>query len=235
MGLSRAHGLLALIARAHDEPFVFVVGDALRRDALHHPHVGADDRVLAEPCAPAEDRGVCIDGHVVLDVGVAFDAFDRVAVIIDLERLRAERHALVDFDVVADARGLADDDAGAVVDEEMVADLRPRVDVAAGFFVRVLGDEAGNEGHAQFVEDVGDALQRDHEHAGVGEDDLVDAARGRISIVGGGDVGVRDAADVGKLAEQLHRQPLGVFFRLGIAREPQALGYLGGESAGDIA
>ena len=41
--------------------------------------------------------------------------------------ITAERHALIDLDVVADDRRLADDDAGAVVDEEIFADLRAGV------------------------------------------------------------------------------------------------------------
>lgn len=43
----------------------------------------------------------------------------------------AQRNALVDLHVVADRGGLADDDAGCMVDEEVLADRRAGVDVDA--------------------------------------------------------------------------------------------------------
>ena len=45
---------------------------------------------------------------------------------------RAQRHALVEADALADRAGLADDHAGAVVDEEAAGDLRAGMDVDAG-------------------------------------------------------------------------------------------------------
>ena len=47
-------------------------------------------------------------------------------------RKRAERCALIELDIVADDRRLADDDARAVVDEEVFSDLRTGVDVDTG-------------------------------------------------------------------------------------------------------
>ena len=67
--------------------------------------------------APGADR------HVVLHRRVALAGGEAGA---------AERDALVERDVVADLRRLADHDAVAVVDEEPVADLRGRVDLDAG-------------------------------------------------------------------------------------------------------
>ena len=54
----------------------------------------------------------------------------RVALAAVLARA-AERDALIEQAVVADLRGLADDDAGAVVDDEPSADLGGRVDLNA--------------------------------------------------------------------------------------------------------
>src|SRR5215470_4308500 len=94
-----------------------------RRHRMHQPHVAADDRIGADGGVAAEDRGAGIDGHVVLDGRVAL----AVAAARDTER--AQGYALIDLDVAADHRGLADDHPGAVVDEEALAALRAGVDV----------------------------------------------------------------------------------------------------------
>ena len=57
---------------------------------------------------------------------------DRSAVFIKRKAFRAESHALVEFDVVADVAGFANDNAGAVVDKESFADAGAGVDGALG-------------------------------------------------------------------------------------------------------
>ncbi len=52
---------------------------------------------------------------------------------------------MVDLDVVADHRRLADHDTGAVIDEQVVADGGAGVDVDAGLAVGRLGDDAGKQ------------------------------------------------------------------------------------------
>ena len=155
-----------------------------------------------------------VDGDVVADVGVAFDALHGVAVGVDLEGFGPEGHALVDFDVVADGRGLADHHTGAVVDEKVFADARAGVEIGAGAFVGVFGEHAGQKRHAEAVEFVGEALQRDDQDAGVGQDDLLGGARGGISGVGGLDVGLDDAAQLG----QAGQHGVGDFRRLEVGR-----------------
>ena len=44
-------------------------------------------------------------------------------------RRAAERHAVIQRDIVADLGGLADHDTGAMIDEEALADLRRRMNV----------------------------------------------------------------------------------------------------------
>ena len=104
--------------------------------------------------------------------------------LVDREALRAERHALVERHAIADDRGLADHDAGAVVDEELAADPRAGVDVDAGAAVRVLGEQARQQRHVELVEDVRDAMARDREHAGIGVERLDRVAAGRIAAPG---------------------------------------------------
>src|SRR5690606_25690420 len=96
-------GALAVVLVAHDGGAVaFVVDDAVGRHRLHQPDVGSDDGAAAHDGAAAEDGGAGVDGYIVLDVGVAFHAFHRVAVFVEFKGLRAEGHVLVDLHVVAD-------------------------------------------------------------------------------------------------------------------------------------
>ena len=94
---------------------------------------------------------------------------------------RPEGHALVELDVVADHRRLADDHAGAVVDAEALADGRARMDVDAGARVGDLGQQPGQDGDALGVELVRDPVDRGGEEARIRGDHLVDALRRRIA------------------------------------------------------
>ena len=96
---------------------------------------------------------------------------------------RAERHALVDLDVLADDGGFPDHHAGAVVDAEPLADGGAGVNVDAGAQVGVLGQDARQDRDPQPVQRVRHAVDVDGEEAGVGGDHLVDALRCRIAEV----------------------------------------------------
>jgi HAE1 family hydrophobic/amphiphilic exporter-1 len=95
-------------------------------------------------------------------------------------------------DAVADDRGFADDDSGAVIDEELPPDGRARVDVDARDGVRLFGDDPGDERHAEQVELVRDALVRHREHTRIRENRLVAVPERRIAFVRGVDIRVRE-------------------------------------------
>ena len=133
---------------------------------------------------------------------MAVDAFDGIAVRIEREAFRAERHALVQLHVVADDRCLADDDPRAVVDGEIVADGGTRVDVDAGLRMRHLGDDARDERHVQPQQGVGDAVVADGAYGRVAKDDLTVALGSRVAVVGGHHVGLQLLPDVGQLFDE---------------------------------
>ena len=161
---------------------------------MQEPDVTSDDRMCADTRVAAEDGGVSVNSDMVLDVGVAFNAFDRVTVVIHLERFGAEGDALVDFDVIAYGAGFADYNAGGVIDEKMSADAGAWVNVGAGAFVGVLCKHARQEWDPKLVEHVREALDRDYQHTWIGEDDFLNTARGGITLVCGGHVGLNDTA-----------------------------------------
>src|SRR5260370_36152177 len=89
---------------------------------------------------------------------MAFLAADDVAGGVAREGQGAERYALIELDVSADVAGLADDDAGAVVDEEARADAGAGVNVNAGLGVGALGHHARDQRHADAPQFMGDAI-----------------------------------------------------------------------------
>ena len=139
-----------------------------RFGAFRHPYVAADDGTFGQGDA-SEDCRVTIDDDVVLEYRVARDALDGISVVVEGEALCAECDALVELHVVADDARCSDDDACAVVDGEVVPYLGSGMDVDARLAVRHFGDDAGNEGHAQQQQLVGDAV------AGEGLDDWIAA------------------------------------------------------------
>ena len=96
---------------------------------------------------------------------------------------RAERHALIDFDVVSDFGCLADDDARAVVDKEILADRRARVDVDTRQAVGVLCHDARNQRHAEQKQLVRNTRCQDREKPGIGADDFVLVVRRGVAVI----------------------------------------------------
>ena len=127
---------------------------------------------------------------------MARQALLQAAVGIRREALGAQGDGLVQAHTLADHGGLADHDAGAVVDEEAGADLRARVDVDAGGGMRQFGDDARQQRQPEFVQAVRQAVVDHRQHAGIAQQHFVDAARGRVPLVGGQHVAVDFHADL---------------------------------------
>ena len=56
---------------------------------VRQPGVAADDAVVADVCVAAENGCVCIDNHIIADIGMAFDILDRISVFIQFKALGA--------------------------------------------------------------------------------------------------------------------------------------------------
>ena len=89
---------------------------------MGEPDVTADDGAVADDGVTSENGGVGVDYAAVADVGVALDSLHGVAVGVELKAFSSKGYSLVNFNSVADGGGLADNDAGAVVDKEILAD-----------------------------------------------------------------------------------------------------------------
>ena len=98
-----------------------------------------------------QDRGIGVDDHAVADRRVAFGVADDLAGLLVARKAEsAQRDTLVKLDAVTDPGGLADHDAGAVIDEESPADGGAGMDIDAGLAVCILGhhprESAGRRG-----------------------------------------------------------------------------------------
>ena len=172
--------------------------------------VGADDAVPADHRAAAKDRRAGVNGHIVLDSGVALLSPQALSA---PGGQRAKRHALIDLHVVADDRGLAHHNAGAVVNKEIPADGGAGVDVDARDAVGVLRHDPGEHGDFQHIQHVRQPVHRDGKQSGVAEDDLVRAERSGVTVVKCLHVCLSHRPDAGNCPEELQTQFLRRFLR----------------------
>lgn len=139
----------------------------------------ADDGVSAEYCRAG------VDGDVVFECRVSFDAPDRAAVVVAGDALCAERDALIHLAVLADDCGFADNDARAVVDEERRPDSCAGVDVDACGGVDAFGHDARDERYVEEVQLVREPVDGECAQARVAEDDLVGVPARGVAVEGG--------------------------------------------------
>ena len=107
------------------------------------------------------------------------------------ERDAAEDDALVEEAVVADARGLADDDPHPMVDEHAAPDRRAGVNLDPGDEAVRMRDRARGERRAVGPEIVRRAMKPERVDAGIKERDLEGAARGGIVGAHSGEIFAR--------------------------------------------
>lgn len=125
--------------------------------------------------ARAEDCGVSADEDIVADGWMAFALVFAGA---------AEGNVVEDHAVRADFGGFTDDDTYAVIDEEAFADLGAWMDFDASEETGDLGDEAGYETQADFVEGMSEVfVENDGVKAWV-KDCFKSAGGGVVSIDG---------------------------------------------------
>ena len=142
--------------------------------------VAADDDIFSDYGIAAEDGSARIDRHVVVNGRVALFA---AQVLTASGRERAERHSLIDLDVVADHGCFTDHDARAVVDEKIFSDCRTRVDVDSRQAVGMLRHDARDQRHAEQKQLVGDARGENRVQARIGADDFVLVIGGGVAVI----------------------------------------------------
>ena len=155
------------------------------RHRLEHHRAGGDARAMAD-LDIAEDLGAGADQHAAADLRMAVPVLLAGA---------AERHAVQDRDVVLDHRGLADHEAGGVVEEDAAADPRGRMDVALEHRRRAALQIEREILAALAPEPVRQPMRLDGVEALVIEHRLDEAVGGRIAVDRRDDVGAERLAD----------------------------------------
>ena len=105
-----------------------------RRNRRSDESVAANDGAFANNDLAAENRRAGVDRNVVADCRMAFLSGEFLPA---ARRQGAERHALIDFYMLADFRRLSNNDPRPMVDKEIPSDGRARMYVDACFRVRV--------------------------------------------------------------------------------------------------
>ncbi len=112
---------------------------------------------------------------------------------------------------------LADHHAGAVIDEEARADRRARMDVDPRAGVGQLRDDPRNDHRAELEQRMRDAMVQDRERAGVGDQYLVDAARGWIADESRLEIAVDQRARLGQRHREMADDRIGMAGVEGVA------------------
>ena len=187
----------AAVARAGFEvQLLALVGNrGARRDGLGDKGVGAYDAVVADGGAAAQNGGVGVNGHIVLNGGVPSCAPQTLAA---TGRKAAQGDTLVDLHMAAYNGGLADDDAGAVVDEEMIANGSAGMNIDTGDIVGMLRHNSGDHGHMQLIQHMGQPVHGNGVQARVAIDDLIGIGGRRVTFEGSIHISLHQRPDLGK-------------------------------------
>src|SRR5580692_6848312 len=137
------------------------LGDAaVRRHIARDPYISADGRTASDRDS-AQDRRTGIDDDIIFDNRMSRVALDQRAGVTDRKPLGAQRHRLVQPHALAHSCGLANDDAGSVIDEKTCIDFRARMNVDAGGRMRQLGDDAREQRDVEKIKLMRETMMRD--------------------------------------------------------------------------
>ncbi len=115
-----------------------------RGNAFHQSNVGADDGAPPDVGLASQNGGVGVNDAVIAHGRMSFSSPDQVSFSIPGECDGPQGYALVDPDMVADLRRLADYNARSMVDKEVPADFGAWMNVDAGAGVGDFGEDAGD-------------------------------------------------------------------------------------------
>jgi hypothetical protein len=114
------------------------------RHAAREPDIAPNRRPTAKG-DPAKNGCAGIDHDVILDDGMPGSSLEQSTLVIHGEPLGSRGHGLIQADLPADDRGLADDNTGAVVNEEAAANLGAGMNVDPRVSMGNLCNNAGKQ------------------------------------------------------------------------------------------
>ena len=169
---------------------------------VRYPAVGTDDDIVAD-LDTSQYRGVAVDDDVVADNRMTGNPLDRISVLVQLERQRAQRNTLIQFHVVTDNTGGSDDHTRSMIDGEVFADGCRRVNVNACLGMRQFGQHTRNQGYSQQMQLVGQPVVGQSADDRIAGNDFAVAYSGGVTQHGGFHVGGQHTADGRQLGDDL--------------------------------
>lgn len=105
---------------------------------------------------------------------------------------------MVEPHAIPNDRRLADDDTGSMIDEEALPDPSAGMNVNSGLRLRDRRYDARDEPRAQEMQPVSKSVMNDGNDAAITNENFIDDAGSGIARIGGLDIAVEFAADVGE-------------------------------------
>ena len=112
---------------------------------MSKPGVTADNAVIANFCVTSKNGCVCIYNNIIADIGVTLDIFNGCAVFVKLKAFCTESNALINFNVVSNCCGFADNDTCTMVNEKIFANSCTCVNINTCFLVGIFRHNTGNK------------------------------------------------------------------------------------------
>ena len=145
---------------------------------MNYHGIGSYPAVVPDPNGPQQFSS-CSHDHVVLNGGVALFLFPTGP---------PQGHPLVNGDVVSNFRGLADDDAQAVVDKKAVSDFGPRMNLDGRKKAHHVGKPTSQELESLIPQPMVEAVPKDGMDAGVAEKDLPGVSGRGVTLLRNGNI-----------------------------------------------
>ena len=124
-------------------------------------------------------------------------------------RFGSERHTVINFDVLADLAGFADDRAGAMIDKKVGANPRAGMQIHPRAAMGPFGHDPWNERDVFQIKLMGQPLDCDRLHERIGDDNFFLAEGGGIAVVSRFGIGAQDLANAWQAAEEFQGQLAG--------------------------
>ena len=158
------------ILRSLEQHFrVFHADLGVVRNRFGDKAAASDDDAVSDHGFTAEHGGIRVDRHVIPDRRMALDAGKLLPAPCGK---RAQRDALIQFDIVANDRRFPDDNTCSVVNEKIFSDDRAGVDIDPRLAMCVFRHDPRDERNTFKIQDMGDPIYKNRKQAGIGYDDF---------------------------------------------------------------
>ena len=110
--------------------------------------------------SPAENGCVGVDDDAILDGRMSLGTTDQLAIRIGCEAQCAQRHPLIDFNMIADVASFADHHSRSVINKKRFTDCRAWMNIDSGLLVCPFGHHARDKWNGEMNQLMRDTINR---------------------------------------------------------------------------